>query len=361
MNILYICGTNPNEVSTGARQRTHFLYEALKRLGNVRVCVVSEDRKWGKIERLFNMFTKEGEWPFKSEEKVRNELGIGNEKFDVVITRYMRNAGRFSAWKIAPLYIDVDDMPLQAFLSIGVRRIPFGLKTFCTRLVKWWQGYILKKCHGVWVCKMEDAKILPYGLRYGVLPNLAMPAPKGFIVDGKQEKMLMTVGLMGYSPNAEGVNWFIDNVWPRFYVSHPDWTYVIAGGGASVGNVAKWNTTPGVEALGFVENLEALYERAGVVVAPINAGAGTCIKVIESALRGRKTFVTPVAARGLAEEDIRELGMEVFTDAASFLERFDVFWYGSNLKNQDGIKLAAERFNSFEKFYNQVKKLLRNK
>jgi glycosyltransferase involved in cell wall biosynthesis len=56
---------------------------------------------------------------------------------------------------------------------------------------------------------------------------------------------------------------------------------------------------PGVEFLGFVQDLDALYARSRVVVAPILTGGGTRVKIIEAALYGRPVVSTTLGAEGL--------------------------------------------------------------
>jgi glycosyltransferase involved in cell wall biosynthesis len=75
----------------------------------------------------------------------------------------------------------------------------------------------------------------------------------------------------------------------------------------------------GVEALGFVDDLEALYREARVVCCPITVGGGTRIKLIEAAVRGKAIVSTAVGIEGLDFENgrhavIRETHEE-FADA----------------------------------------------
>jgi glycosyltransferase involved in cell wall biosynthesis len=64
---------------------------------------------------------------------------------------------------------------------------------------------------------------------------------------------------------------------------------------------------PGVEFTGFVDDLEGLYQRSRVVCAPILAGGGTRIKIIEAAAYGKAVVATRVGAEGLNMRDGVEL------------------------------------------------------
>ena len=45
-------------------------------------------------------------------------------------------------------------------------------------------------------------------------------------------KKLMYVGFLGWEPNAQGLLWFIDSVWPRLLSHQPDLAFDIVGKGA---------------------------------------------------------------------------------------------------------------------------------
>ena len=130
----------------------------------------------------------------------------------------------------------------------------------------------------------------------------------------------MSVGLMHYEPNYEGVDWFVENVWPTVRKRNPDLEYKICGRGTPGRLIEKWRATPGVEVMGFVADIDKVYEESLAAVTPILSGAGTCIKVQEAALRGRKIFATSFAVRGLSDTAIRKLGIEVSDDAAEMSE-----------------------------------------
>ena len=56
---------------------------------------------------------------------------------------------------------------------------------------------------------------------------------------------------------------------------------------------------PGVQVVGFVEDLEAFLARRRVSVAPLRYGAGAKGKVAGSLAHGLPTVCTPIAAEGM--------------------------------------------------------------
>jgi len=65
--------------------------------------------------------------------------------------------------------------------------------------------------------------------------------------------------------------------------------------------------SPAVRVRGFVEDLAPLYAQADAVVAPLRAGAGTRIKVLEAFAHNVPVVATRAAAEGLAVLDGRHL------------------------------------------------------
>lgn len=356
MRILYICGEDPQLTTSGSRQRTHFLWKALQRIGEVTVCCPPP-----RPNEFFLRLTKLLRWPIRDEQEVRRYLGIDGTRFDAVVVRYMNRCTEFAAWKLGPLYIDIDDVPLQAFDSIEKYRLPWALRGCCRMLLKVAMRYVFKRCAGVWIVKNEDVRYLPNRLPFGVLRNLANPPSEGYVRHGLQEKLVMTVGMMGYAPNHRGVTWFVENIWPEIHRRHPEYVYVVAGRDAPDVAVQKWRQVNGVEVLGFVENLDDLYARASVVVAPILSGAGTCIKVMESCLRGRKTLVTACAARGYEGEDAVGLQLGVFSDLDSFDREFSSWTAMSEdarVRIENEIALSAGALNSFDNMVETVRRMI---
>ncbi len=119
------------------------------------------------------------------------------------------------------------------------------------------------------------------------------------------------VGSLRWRPNIAGLNWFCQRVWPKIRARVPDATMVIAGkdlepddrGRLSIPDA--WRV-PGIETVGFVANLEALYDGALGMVAPVLGGSGVRIKVLEGLRAGLPMVTTVDGGAGLSLTDGRE-------------------------------------------------------
>jgi len=135
------------------------------------------------------------------------------------------------------------------------------------------------------------------------------------------------IGAMNWQPNAEGIKWFISEVWPSVLEKFPSATLHIAGRGLRQDAKPKTRgrglqhdaiLPSGINIFNDGEPDDALEFMASnhVMIAPLFAGSGIRIKIIEAMSIGRPVVATPVAAAGLPVENGRELA--IASDPASF-------------------------------------------
>ncbi len=135
---------------------------------------------------------------------------------------------------------------------------------------------------------------------------------------------LCYVGNLSWHPNVAGLDWFCQQVWPRVRARLPEATVEIAGVGLSRDPkgafiVPRAWRVPGVETIGFLENLEPLYARSLGMIAPVLGGGGIRIKVLEGFRVGLPIVTTRDGAAGLSLTDGREALIASEPDA--FAER----------------------------------------
>ena len=116
------------------------------------------------------------------------------------------------------------------------------------------------------------------------------------------EKYLLFVGA-DFFANTDGIRWFIENV-----SNHINYKLFVAGGCC---NTLSKNLDlvdyPNVKLLGFVDDLDSLYQKAIGVVCPIFAGSGMKTKTIEALKYGKTIFGTTEAFEGI-EADYSKIG-----------------------------------------------------
>ena len=98
--------------------------------------------------------------------------------------------------------------------------------------------------------------------------------------------------------NVSGLLWFLNNVLPMILIQKKDFSMVVAGDVCRSPSIEK-EKYKNVKFLGRVGDLSNYYHTSKVVVAPILAGAGMKIKVIEAISQGKMVIGTKKAFDGI--------------------------------------------------------------
>ena len=120
--------------------------------------------------------------------------------------------------------------------------------------------------------------------------------------DQKEREGILFVGGFRHPPNADGVLWFIREIWPEIHKACPEMKFYIAGSHPTE-EIEAQNGKDNVEVLGFVseERLQELYRSVRIVVVPLRYGAGVKGKVIEALNEESAVVTTSVGAEGIPE------------------------------------------------------------
>jgi hypothetical protein len=125
----------------------------------------------------------------------------------------------------------------------------------------------------------------------------ALPCPRPASV---RREAGLVVFLGSDSPhNLDGLRWFLDAAWPLVRAAAPDARLEICG----TAGRALASLPPGVTARGVVADLAPVLHRAAVAVAPVLAGSGLKIKMLDYLAHGLRVVATPLAAAGLPLDD----------------------------------------------------------
>jgi glycosyltransferase involved in cell wall biosynthesis len=206
------------------------------------------------------------------------------------------------------LFFDLDDIEHVAFRR-GIHQPPTRPLTWLYYLqipALWWgERRAIRLSRQTFVCSERDRDYLvkQQGLpRVFAVPNaVTIPAPQPL----PSEPTLLFLGSYNYYPNINGANFLIEQVFPKIAQAMPEACLIVAGKDAH--NLQGYGKNlPGVEVVGFVPDLEALYQRTRVVCCPIFSGGGTRIKIIEAAAYGKPIVASKIGAEGLAMQEGRE-------------------------------------------------------
>lgn len=132
-------------------------------------------------------------------------------------------------------------------------------------------------------------------------------------------------GNLGYFPNVDAIVWLAREVLPRVRARVPETTLTIVGARPARAVRALAALGPHVEVLGEVPDVAPYIGRASVAVAPLRAGSGQALKILEAMACGTPVVATSRAAEGIDARDGLHLRIaddtEAFADAITGLLR----------------------------------------
>jgi len=110
-------------------------------------------------------------------------------------------------------------------------------------------------------------------------------------------KSMVFCGLMNYSPNDEGMTFFLDRVLPLIHREVPEATLTIVGSGVS--RALQRRATDRVIVTGYVPDVRPYVARGQVYVIPLLVGGGTRLKALEAMAMRKPIVTTSVGCEGI--------------------------------------------------------------
>ncbi|MEA2640145.1 MAG: polysaccharide biosynthesis protein PslH [Chloroflexota bacterium] len=149
-----------------------------------------------------------------------------------------------------------------------------------------------------------DPVLVPNGI-----DTVAIPFRQPALEPGRT---LLFLGPLDYRPNADAVRWLVSRILPEVRQRIPEARLRLIGRGS------ERIHAPGVEALGYVEDIAAELERADAIVVPMRMGGGVRFKVLEAMAAGIPLVTTPRGIAGVVAEHGRHV--LIARGAADFAE-----------------------------------------
>lgn len=122
-------------------------------------------------------------------------------------------------------------------------------------------------------------------------PTATQTAPSG--------RKILFVGSLSWLPNSQGILWFATEVLPYL---PDDLNATVAGSGASVETSEALGQHEQINQLGYVEDLDHHYATSRCLIAPLLAGSGIKIKIVNALSRGLPVVTTSVGAEGFPND-----------------------------------------------------------
>jgi len=342
--ILLVSPSPPFPPENGANQRTYLLWKALSEIAPVDVIHcddISFDSNvtaasipaslnflgsfpWqSKGHSLYRLFTKSApnlaverllrvalprHWDYDVDRPLHQSLSrfLDRNRYFLAVGRYLKPIVKTGLVGRIPCLLDIDDVDFDIFAQRAQdvtrprwQRLLYSAHSLQIEAAfkKW-----LPQFHGLWVVKAGDSRY-EVTRNAAILPNIPYNVPVvAPPLNGSRSAspIVLTVGVLHYLPNRDGVDRFIREGWPKVRAACPTAEYWLAGKNDPA-IARRWQAVPGVKVLGFVDDLAAVYNASWFTLCPLWTGAGTNIKVLESLAFGRTCVATVIGHRGFED------------------------------------------------------------
>ena len=157
---------------------------------------------------------------------------------------------------------------------------------------------------GIITCSSNDFALLnqlnQLTLRGAVVPN-GTDINRNKYQENKDnvKPHLIFCGSLDYEPNIDGLNWFVDKVWPYIHKHSSNAVLTIIGRNPSAELKHKMISYPGINFIGPVEHVCDYYYQNTIAIVPILKGSGTRLKILEAMGLGIPVVSTTKGAEGI--------------------------------------------------------------
>lgn len=111
---------------------------------------------------------------------------------------------------------------------------------------------------------------------------------------------ILTMGTLYYPPNADGIRWFFQDVFPLIRQRVPKATLTIVGKNPPKDFVRlAADPDSGVVTTGFVPELDPYFAASALTVVPVRAGGGMRVRILEAFARAMPVVTTTVGLEGI--------------------------------------------------------------
>jgi glycosyltransferase involved in cell wall biosynthesis len=152
---------------------------------------------------------------------------------------------------------------------------------------------------------------------------------------------VLTLGTLHYPPNADGIRWFLHEVFPLVQKEIDGATLTIIGKNPPNDLVSTASASNGaVRVTGYVPDLQPYLRKADVLVVPVRAGGGMRVRILEGLAWGIPMVTTTIGLEGI--EAIPERDILVEDDVEGFARAVCLLLQSEDLRSK--VSSSGRRF-----------------
>lgn len=230
---------------------------------------------------------------------------LKNETFDIIhveslfMTPYLGTIRRYSK---ASIFLRAHNLEYVIWEKIAKGTNNIFKKLYLIYLSKKLKAYEIKtlnEVNGIAAISEEDRKrflslgvnrpieTIPFGIDFNQYDEKRIEKP---------EMALFHLGSMDWSPNLEGIQWFLSDIWPKIRAQRPYLKLYLAGRNMPFEQFK--NKHENVEVIGEVEDAKTFMSSKAIMIVPLLSAGGVRVKIIEGLAIGKVIVSTSIGAEG---------------------------------------------------------------
>ncbi|MFZ5553581.1 MAG: glycosyltransferase family 4 protein [Bacteroidota bacterium] len=216
------------------------------------------------------------------------------------MTPYIATIRRHSKGKIVLRSHNLEYIIWERMAEASKNRAKKAYLNLLSRQLKRYELNVINQVDGIAAISNEDAKKylsfkcfkpivnIPFGINYN---NYTIShTPPEFL-------SLFHIGAMDWTPNVEGINWFLNKVWPEIRLHQPEIKFYLAG--RKMPEYLVKNAPENVIVTGEVESANDFINSKSIMVVPLLTAGGIRVKIIEAMALGKTVISTKIGAEGI--------------------------------------------------------------
>ena len=171
------------------------------------------------------------------------------------------------------------------------------------KLLQSYEGRLVREFDAVMAVSHEDKAALQQAagrpIDITVIPIAIDTDEVGFVEREAEPKHILHIGTMYWPPNIDGVQWFINQIYPLVRQQRPDVQLDIVGSRPPADLLALNESDLGINVTGYVADPAPYQQQAAALIVPLRSGGGMRVKILNALSEGIPIVSTTLGYEGI--------------------------------------------------------------